>query len=321
MSWWDEPVDIDSEVQTPAAWLERVWTELTDVDIAAALSRATGRDVTHYAVCAQRRRRKLNKTRTGVPRIFAESGQPRYDQPPIIEADDVLVMADIHAPFHNADWCSDVVTLAVRLGIKRVIAAGDLLDFASITSFTKQMLAQGESDLLFSDELEAAAEFVGVLLENFDLVDCILGNHEERLTRRMAVRMRARVIAQLLGFQHEKRLTIHPYFYCIVETSMSKWRVTHPRNISVVSGRVAASLADKYRMNVVAGHLHNWAERTSASGYYAAECGCCADPQRFAHLALRDNIRPRMQAGAWLLHQGRPVLLHPEYRPPGAVGG
>jgi hypothetical protein len=41
----------------------------------------------------------------------------------------------------------------------------------------------------------------------------------------------------------------------------------------------------------------------------------CGDPLRIEYAQKTDNTRPLMQQGAWFLLRGKPVLLHPRYRP------
>jgi len=269
-----------------------------------------------------RQRLGLAKTRTGQPLIFEESQYRRYDDPPILKMANLLIMADIEAPLHDAEWCSDVVALAKHWDIKVMLSAGDLLHFKALSSFFKRFLTEDEQVAEVTDEIDAAGDLVGVLLNEFDEVHCILGNHENRLTRSLGVSVRTRILQSLLGYKEEKRLKIYPYYFAEIQTGVSlnglgdKWRVAHPRNISVIPARIAARMADKEQAHYVAAHGHDWGEVTSVAGYYAASCGICVDPVRLDYVATRDNLRPKMQQGALILHDGYPILLHPKYAPP-----
>lgn len=322
-NWWDEEVEIQNKVTTPEDWLREIYVDLTDEVIAETLSTITGRDISHHTIRGKRRRMGLHKTACGNPVIFNESQYVRYNDPPVIKSDGVLVLSDVEAPFHDAEWCSDVVLLAKEWGIENVLLSGDFLHFSSLSKFTKPMMSTAGNGYDFaedamvevSDEVEAAAGFSDVLLRNFERIVMILGNHEKRLTKRLAVATRVNILRQLLGYRFEKRFEIYPYYQCVVESSTGTWRISHPKNYSVVPVRVATRLADKYRCNYVAGHGHDWGEATSVSGYYAAACGCCVDPERLAYTMLQDNLGPMMQQGAFILRGGMPVLLHPRYRP------
>ena len=318
-SWWSTTYQTSEGEVIPEEWLKTAYLSYTDAEVADRLGQITGQDVSLYAVGKKRQMLRLDKTLTGMPVVFKKSEKARYNDVPMVEADDVLVMSDVEAPFHDALWCSDVIGLAKKWGIKTVILAGDFLHFTSLSKFTKPMMSEDgdneDAEVEVSDEIESAAAFSDVLLNNFERIVMVLGNHEDRLTKRLAVATRVSIIRQLLGYRFEDRFEIYPYYQCVVKASTGVWRVAHPRNYSIIPIRVASRLADKYQCNYIAGHGHDWGETTSVGGYYAAACGCCVDPERLAYTTLRDNASPKMQQGAWMLHDGRPVLLHPTHRP------
>nr|NIQ91894.1 metallophosphoesterase [Deltaproteobacteria bacterium] len=308
---------------TAREWLREAWLDLSDQELADALSEATGRDISIYRTTQMRQRLGLKKTRSGQPVVFEESQHRRYDSPPVLKTANLLVLADVEAPLHDAEWCSDVVALAKAWDVDIVLSAGDLLHFKALSSFFKRFLTDEEQVAELTDEVTAAGDFVGVLLNEFKEVHCILGNHENRLTRSLGVNVRTRILQKLLGYDREPRLNIHPYYFAEVETGVplngmgDRWRVSHPRNTSVIPVRVAGRMADKYEAHYLSAHGHDWGSVTSAAGRYASALGICVDPLRLDYYATRDNLRPRMQQGALILRDGYPYLLHPEYAPPG----
>ena len=229
-------------------------------------------------------------------------------------------MADVHAPFHDAEWCSNLIGLAVEWKIGTVLLAGDFLDFHTLNSFTAPFKGDVEALDSIDRELDAATQFCDVLLNAFERGVVIMGNHERRLTRRMAVGLRVKFLRYLLGYRLEQKIEFYPYHYCKVWSEISgKWRITHPKNAWAKPGAVACAIAEKHECNVVAAHGHDWGEMTAKNGRYAAACGGCFDPARLDYVCLEDSTRPLIQQGAWLLRQGQPVLLHPKYRPTEAV--
>ncbi len=309
-SWWDEPLTIAGQETTAREWLREAWLDLSDQELAEALSEATGRSVSTYHTTQMRQRLGLKKTRSGQPVIFEESQHRRYDDPPVLKTANILVMADVEAPLHDAEWCSDVVALAKHWGVKAVLSAGDLLHFKALSSFFKRFLTEDEQIAEVTEEVNAAGDLVGVLLHEFDEVHCILGNHENRLTRSLGVNVRTRILQKLLGYDDEPRLHIYPYYFAEVETGVplngmgDRWRVAHPRNTSVIPARVAGRIADKYEAHYLTAHGHDWGQVTSVAGRYAAALGICVDPLRLDYCATRDNLRPVMQQGALILRDG-----------------
>jgi hypothetical protein len=321
-SWWDDPIRIAGQVITPRQWLHKAWLDLSDKELASTLSAATKQKVSVWAVTQIRQREGLKKTRSGQPLIFEQSEYRRYDDPPLLKTADLLVMADIEAPLHDAEWCSDVVALAKHWNIKQFLSAGDLLHFKALSGFFKRFLMEDEPVVEVTDEIDAAGDFIGVLLGIFDEVHCILGNHENRLTRSLGVNVRTRILQYLLGYKDEERLKIYPYYFAKIETGVSlndmgdKWYISHPSSTSVIPTRVTARIADIEQGHYVAAHGHDWGQTTSAAGYYAAAVGICSDPFRLDYAATRHNTRPKMQQGALIIRNGYPILLHPEYAPP-----
>ena len=98
-------------------------------------------------------------------------------QPYKIEANRVLILSDIHLPYH----CINSITVALKMGVKMNVDAillnGDTLDFFSLSRFAKD--PKGRS---FAHELKTFEEFIKVLKNTFPKAQIYFkhGNHEER---------------------------------------------------------------------------------------------------------------------------------------------
>jgi len=98
-------------------------------------------------------------------------------EPFILDANRVLILSDIHLPYH----CNDSLTAAIEMGVKMNVDAillnGDTLDFFSLSRFAKD--PKGRS---FAHELKTFAEFIQVLKSTFPKAQIYFkhGNHEER---------------------------------------------------------------------------------------------------------------------------------------------
>lgn len=314
-SWWDTEYQRQGKKPiTPRRYLQKHAGERTDSEIAEYLSALVGAPVSQRAVTQQRQNMGLDKTRAGKP-LFIESERPLYNAPPVIASDNVLVIADVHAPYHDAAWMRVVVAEAQGAGVRDCIVAGDLIDFQALSGFAPAVIAAEDAPTVLDGEIAAAGEIVEALLVAFDSVTVLLGNHELRLARRLG-NLTVRFFERLIG-AGENRSRVSEYHWCRIEdTAGGVWRVTHPRNASLMPVRVAARLTEKHETNVIAAHGHDWGEATGASGRYAAACGMCGDPARIDYATLEDSTRPLMQQGAWLLVDRQPVLLHPIWRRP-----
>jgi predicted phosphodiesterase len=98
-------------------------------------------------------------------------------EPFILDANRVLILSDIHLPYH----CNESLTAAIEMGVKMNVDAillnGDTLDFFSLSRFAKD--PKGRS---FAHELKTFAEFILVLKSTFPKAQIYFkhGNHEER---------------------------------------------------------------------------------------------------------------------------------------------
>ena len=313
-SWWEKKYTNGVTKVKPVKALATLYETHTDAEIAQYLSTLTGLTVTKNAVTKKRQDLGLAKTTRG--QAVAASPFTRHNEPVTLSADNALVLADIHAPYHDAEWLNRLLTMARRLNIQQCVLAGDLLDFATLSHFTPAMLEASDIDADLSDELEAAQQICRAIGDTFEHVLWTVGNHEKRLARRLGCRQRVGILKSLLG-PDAAGFTISKYGYCIIESHGQRWRPSHPKNYSVIPARVAARLSDKYHMHVIAAHGHDWGQVVSLSGdYLGLACGMCADPYRLEYAVLDDTTSPMMQQGAFMLYRGRPYLLHPTWAQP-----
>jgi len=90
------------------------------------------------------------------------------------------VFSDPHAPFVDHDKFGKAVRQAQRLGVCRAIVPGDLLDLFSFSRFAKF------EHVPLKEEIAGGAAFLQVLSENFDSVEVIPGNHDDRAKKYFA---------------------------------------------------------------------------------------------------------------------------------------
>jgi predicted phosphodiesterase len=228
------------------------------------------------------------------------SKQPRFDSPPHIEGS-ALILADPHCPYHDADFVNRVLDIALAGRVEHCVIAGDLLDMNAFSPF------DANSNAHFEQDCEEAEGFTEALASAFRSVLWIKGNHEGRLDKRIGLHQLADGRVKRLVSLTDK-VVYTGYYFCYVDD----WMIAHPKNVSVIAGRVAAQLAGKYRCNVVAGHGHLWGMAPDVSGrYLGIDSGACADPLRLEYNAMRPNTRPMMVQGAVILRDGYPWPLSP----------
>jgi hypothetical protein len=275
---------------------ERIHQEFTKEGIAK----------THQSI-----RRKIQNERKRAPHEWhAHIAAPpdcakRFDQQVKVEAERALLLFDIHAPFHDADWLNRLIGLGLKRKVELVGIGGDLVDFSAFSKFGRQERVEAE------DEIEAAAQIVSTLAGEFKRVIYSGGNHEMRLPRKTDNLLELRDAMGM--FVRAPNVTVTDYHWFELLSGGREWYIEHPKNASVNSGVVPAKLCAKYHKNVAAGHGHRWGITMDVSGtWYGVDVGVCADPPRMAYITKVHSTRPAVCQGALLVEGGIPLLLSPD---------
>jgi predicted phosphodiesterase len=89
----------------------------------------------------------------------------------------LLVLSDIHIPFHNIDAISAAIKYAKRAKVDGILLNGDTLDFHGLSRYIRDPRKRK-----FAKELQAFKEFIDVLQKLFPDAKLFfkIGNHEER---------------------------------------------------------------------------------------------------------------------------------------------
>ena len=321
------------------AMLKREIVRLKDIvgmsfsEVGKELNIATGTAKTHYYLVKGQATAKI-----------PESPYPRYDQPPTIQGD-ALILPDAEIPFHHADFINRVLDISEAWNIRQMISAGDLLHFDSLSGWEPNwaqppnggLSEKDEQRLMdaamrlpknhqgrfmeliadiggqvedgggFSGEMHHARHVLNCLDDLFDSFVWVLGNHEGRLLRAINSPVQPTELLNLMKLE-EGKWQIAPYYYCLLETSKGTFRITHPK--SAANG-AARGLASQYFQHIVMGHSHKMFFDFDASGkYYAMQIGHCVDEMRLAYAAQRDAKRDSHKLGAVIVRDGYPYLLH-----------
>jgi len=276
-----------------------------------------------------------------------ESPYPRYDQPPVIEGD-ALILPDAEIPFHHAEFINRVLDLAQAWKIKQMIAAGDLLHFDSLSGWEPNFqvedkkgalddgdekklvdfamtLSKGKQQALlditmdlgkkpaehdYGEEMKHSRKTIHALNDCFDSFVWVLGNHEGRLLRTMDTPLPPSEILVGMELRKDGKWKIAPFYYCLLNTEKGTFRITHPKT---AANGAARGLASQYFQHIIMGHSHKMFFDWDTSGkYYAIQCGHCVDEERLAYVAQRDCKRDSHKLGAVIVRGGYPYLLHEE---------
>lgn len=253
--------------------------------------------------------------RHGVYLSVPASGRERFDKAETIR-EPCLVLFDAQIPFHDATFLNQVLEVAADWHIRQGISGGDLLNMTSFSRFFEK-----PSDKIWRKERD---DGVKVLLAMADAIPnwlMLMGNHEDFLLKKLEEQMGHEDILSLMDQRGGSlgAFSATDYYRCDVRLGGAKWRITHPRNISVIHGRIPQRLADKFQANIASGHGH-LAGMTPSYGakFMCCDVGVCCDPSRLDYVGLRDSTRPAMCQGALILQLGEDGKCHPYHILPDA---
>jgi predicted phosphodiesterase len=114
-------------------------------------------------------------TRPFNPYNLPESDEAIY-QPYDLKAKRLLVLSDIHIPYHNIESLTCAFDFAKGEKPDAILLNGDTLDFFGLSRFSKDPKARS-----FAHELKTFKEFMDILKKTFNAkIYFKIGNHEER---------------------------------------------------------------------------------------------------------------------------------------------
>jgi predicted phosphodiesterase len=184
-----------------------------------------------------------------------------------IANDNILVISDIHVPYHDNSAITLAIEYGVRENINTIIINGDLLDFATISRFAPDPEARD-----VQVEFEAAQMFLKCLREVFPyaMIIWLKGNHDERYETYLY--QKARELAGDPYFTLENRLNLAEFKVELVDAKIlikaGKLNITHGHLLirgvfAPVNAARGAYLRAK--ASVLIGHVHNTTEHTEGN--------------------------------------------------------
>jgi hypothetical protein len=293
------------------------------------MAKLTGRSVD-----AVRQKRYIERQKARIK----PSPYPSYNEPLHITGN-VLVLPDVEAPFHNADFLNRVVDLAMAWKVESLLAAGDLFHLGVMSGWqpnwskvvasymdedTKDALidlfnalpkdkrSQGfeilekceeKTDSSFADEVRACKKVVNAF-GCFNNKYHIMGNHEGRLLSALNSGLEGQNIRDLFGMDGWQ---MSEYYFAEVISNGEKFRVAHPKTYGK---NAPADMASRFLCHYLMGHSHDWSQRFDRSGkFFAIAMGHCADESKFPYEAQRDRMYWAHVPGAVIIRDGFPWLL------------
>lgn len=186
--------------------------------------------------------------------VVLPKGMRQGKQPLRIPPGKVLVLSDMHCPYHDERAIAKAVTFGIKAGCDTLYLNGDVCDFYAISRWQKD---PRERDL--KHELTVTAEVLEKIGAQFDRKYYKCGNHEERWER--FVWQRAEELVGVEGFSLEEVLRLRKLGYEFVHSRQiaffGKLPVIHGHEGRLNSPvNPARGLWLKVLQTALCGHLH-----------------------------------------------------------------
>jgi hypothetical protein len=226
------------------------------------------------------------------------------DSPLIFPDSNAVIIGDLHCPYHNTTMLVRAVTTGRERGINRLIVAGDIFDFDSLSTYPH---IQTESDP--TQTIRIGGDVLRYLFGSFNETVIIPGNHDERFAKKLdrSWDMELLINAALGRDWPSGLVYVTDYSYVYLGKD---WIVGHPDNYSGQGGQTPSVLADLYQRNVVTLHNHVVGMSQSKSGkYLGIDCGHMTDPAYHFYASRRMNKMTRWCSGFVVIEDGFPELF------------
>jgi predicted phosphodiesterase len=127
--------------------------------------------------------------------------EPTREYPLEIGPGKVLVISDVHIPYHEPKAVELALEAGKEWGATTLLINGDLLDFYQVSRFDKD-----PKRWPIATEISIANGFLDLLQEQFERVVFKFGNHDERLS--IYIRTKAQELDGLAGLTLEEQLNL-----------------------------------------------------------------------------------------------------------------
>lgn len=254
--------------------------------------------------------------------------------PPALIESDTMIVSDVHATKHDAKLLARLTMIARKHGIKCLVIGGDFFDFEEFSSHPKS--GKLDKDKILSMLVNSFGVLV-LLLEWFDELHVIKGNHDNRFQRIIAASIEGRSFLQdvlaeletdtLENLAYRERYVevlsawgrkLNPRVGEIVRwyqtpeieiagpPGLPPYRFVHPASYSQNPPKVEKDLSAKYEQPIIGTHGHLFGVALSKSGKYpCAQIGCATEAGRHYYLSESITSHPAWNEAFAKIQDGR----------------
>lgn len=214
----------------------------------------------------------------------------------------ILVIGDIHIPYHHRDSFDFLDALSTKFKPDRVISIGDEVDWHSISfhDHSPDLLSPG-------DELKTSIKYIKWLEAMFPKMDIVESNHGSLVYRKQkAVGLPSSVFKsynEIYGVSSKWQWHMD---MTVTMNNKAKLYLCHGKTSNVLK------LSQSMGMSAIQGHFHElfgiqyWAN--SLGLYFAGQTGCLVDDDSLAMSYNNTNLK-RPILGSLVIEKGYPRMV------------
>ena len=227
-------------------------------------------------------------------------------------AKDYLIIPDIHIPMEHKNALKFFLKLKDDYNIpdQNVYSVGDFLDEFHFGAYPKG----ADFPITPIQEIEIARKKIKEWGKAFPLLNICMGNHEERLMKRVFEAELPSVIVKSLReiYQFPSLWTLEE---CFVLPTKSPVLVIHGHGEGIKASNLARN-ALQFGMSVAFGHFHSmggvqYLETLTLNKVFGMCVAACVDRESFAFKYGRNAANKVTNGAGVILDNGRTALFHP----------
>lgn len=220
----------------------------------------------------------------------------------------ITIINDVHLPFTDYDLTTEMLQHAESIGSKVCVIGGDLFNMGAVSKWKKIVRPTS-----LADEFRAGKMFMKELLEVFDRVYIIAGNHDRWFLNVEEGFDFRKLVGMITDGIEDGRVMVSPYTQVDIYTADDTvWKLVHQKEARKNYWSIADQIAQKYQQNIIITHVHkNLISRDSYDRYTIASIGGLHNPKYQEYIGLETTTQATQQQGYGVLYtegNGRLVL-------------
>ncbi len=230
---------------------------------------------------------------------------------PIVIYGNAIVTCDWHIPFQNELIQKMIEIAAKEHNINQLIVGGDLFNQDSFSRFEKK-----EENANWDLEMERGREWFRWATKHFISIYVVLGNHDERISKRNNYILRfEHIVRMITDEEQQSKITLSEKDFCNLISTGENYRVHHAKNYRKVPGSLGWELAKKYNTHIITGHPHNLFHETKMNFgriIHVIDGGCCLEADKVEYYNSQTTVCNKWTPGFVIIKDGKPEIVSPE---------